>query len=192
MSGAPSTRYALERKLGAGGMGEVWEARDTSLGRRVAVKTIKPNVASVTQVFARFRQEAETAASLGHPNIIHVIELTTGDPPLLVMELLDGRSLRELLAETGRLEARRACFIALQILSALSAAHSARIVHRDIKPANVFIVRTLAVEDFVKVLDFGIAKLLDAPDGDDRLTKDERAKPCERIPKEWDLREQGP
>src|SRR5688500_11513594 len=154
-------RYTLVRKLGAGGMGDVWEGVDTSLGRRVAIKTIKPELASDPLMFARFRQEAEAAAGLGHPNIIQVIELTDDSPPLLVMEMLDGQSLRDLLHAEGRLAPQRACFIALQILSALAAAHGARIVHRDIKPGNVYVVKTLAVADFVKVLDFGIAKLLD-------------------------------
>ena len=172
MSTGAGARYTLVRKLGAGGMGDVWEATDTSLGRRVAVKTLKPELAIDPQMFARFRQEAEAAASLGHPNIIQVIELTTDDQPLLVMEMLDGQSLRDLIIAEGRLAQPRACFIALQILSALAAAHGARIVHRDIKPANVYVVKTLAVADFVKVLDFGIAKLLDRtlPDGSSPLT----------------------
>ena len=156
-------KYVIVRPLGSGGMGEVYEAIQKDLSRPVAIKLLRVEVASDPAMFLRFRREAEAAASLGHPNIVQVLDFRNepGEPPMLVMEKLEGRSLRDLLADPGPLAPARAVFIAVQILSALAAAHDANIVHRDVKPANVFILKTLAVRDFVKVLDFGIAKFLD-------------------------------
>lgn len=140
-------------------MGDVYVAHQRRLSREVAVKVLQPGLAN-PRAFERFRREAETAAALGHPNIVQIIDFRNepGEPPMLIMEKLDGRPLSALLAEAGTLEPARAVLIALQILSALSAAHRANVVHRDIKPDNVFILQTLAVRDFVKVIDFGIAK----------------------------------
>ena len=156
-----SDRYVVGRVLGGGGMGEVYEAVQKGLSRRVAIKLLKPELAKNPEMLSRFRLEAEAAAALGHPNIVQVTDLSVvpGEVPYLVMEHLDGRSLHDLIETEGRLAPERAAFIGLQILSALAAAHAAQIVHRDIKPANVFVVQTLA-QDIVKLLDFGVAKLL--------------------------------
>lgn len=143
-------------------MGEVYEAIHEPLSRRVAIKTILPELAAQPALFTRFRREAETSAALGPPNIDQVTDFQSlpGEPPLIVMELLEGETLRQLVAREGRLEPGRAAFIGLQILSGLAAAHRAGIVHRDVKPGNVFVTSTLAVRDLVKVVDFGIAKLV--------------------------------
>jgi hypothetical protein len=149
-------------------MGAVYEAVQEDLGRRVALKIL--TTATSHDALTRFRQEAEAAARLGHPHIVQVsdFQIRVGEPPFLVMELLEGRSLADVIAD-GPLPWRRAGRIGLQVLAALVAAHEAKIVHRDIKPDNVFLVRSLAVPDMVKVLDFGVAKLLE-PSEDGPLT----------------------
>ncbi len=161
-----SDRYVIGRVLGGGGMGEVYEAVQRGLSRRVAIKLLKPELAKNAEMLSRFRLEAEAAAALGHPNIVQVTDLcvTPGERPYLVMEHLDGKSLHDIITNEGRLAPDRAAFIAQQVLSALAAAHAAGIVHRDIKPANIFVVQTLA-QDIVKLLDFGVAKLLEPPSG---------------------------
>ena len=160
------------RPLGRGGMGEVYEAVQEPLSRKVALKTILPELAERSAAFSRFRREAESSAALGHPNIVQVTDFQNlpGEPPLLVMELLEGITLRAAIDAAGKMDPARACFIAMQILSGLEAAHRAGIVHRDVKPANVFLMSTLAVRDLVKVLDFGVAKLVEDAAGEDKLT----------------------
>ena len=154
-------KYRLERVLGEGGWGAVYEARQTDLGRRVAVKVLHTNLALTDEGVARFQREAKAAAALGHPNIVQVTDFQSnpGEPPFIVMEYLDGRTLTAALAENARLPQQRVAFIAQQILSALGAAHAAGIVHRDVKPDNIFLVEMSGLEDIVKVLDFGVAKL---------------------------------
>jgi serine/threonine-protein kinase len=168
---APETvmagKYVIVRPLESGGMGDVYDAWQKDLSRPVAIKLLRADVMADPAMFLRFRREAEAAASLGHPNIVRVLDFRN-DPdeqPMLIMEKLEGKSLRELLGQEGMLTPPRAVFIALQILSALGAAHDAKIVHRDVKPANVFILKTFAVRDFVKVLDFGVAKVLEPGEG---------------------------
>jgi serine/threonine-protein kinase len=157
-----SDRYVVGRVLGGGGMGDVYEAVQRGLSRRVAIKLLKPELAKDPEMLSRFRREAEAAAALGHPNIVQVTDLCVepGEMAYLVMEHLEGKSLDDILVAEGRLAPDRAVFIALQVLSALASAHAAQIVHRDIKPGNVFVMRTLA-QDIVKLLDFGVAKLLE-------------------------------
>lgn len=143
-------------------MGVVYEAVHGELGRRVALKTLRDDFArDHVHALERFRQEAVATASLNHPHIVQVTDFAIGPPTYLVMEMLSGESLRARLARPERLSPREACTIVVQILSALRAAHAAGIVHRDIKPENVFLVATAATPAYVKVLDFGIAKLLD-------------------------------
>ena len=144
-------------------MGEVYEALQEPLSRRVALKTILPELAASSSLFTRFRREAESAAALGHPNIVQVTDFQSlpNEPPLLVMELLEGLTLKDVLEREKKLEPGRAAFIAMQILSGLAAAHRAGIIHRDIKPGNIFLMSTLAVRDLVKVVDFGVAKLVE-------------------------------
>jgi serine/threonine-protein kinase len=161
-------RYRLERVLGRGGMGVVYEAVQEDLGRRVALKLISGTVSPMG--LARLRQEAEATARLGSPHIVQVTDFQSnpGEPPFLVMELLGGRSLRALLREERVIGWQRAARFGCQILAALAAAHEAQIIHRDIKPDNIFILASAAVPDMIKVLDFGVAKLLD--DADRRMT----------------------
>lgn len=145
--------YRLTRKLGVGGMGEVWEAEDTRLRRTVAIKVLPPHVASDPESQARFNREARVAAQLYHPNVatIHSIEQASGRS-FIVMELVRGESLKNLIGK-GPLSETEALRIAQQVAAALDEAHNQGIVHRDIKPDNIMISG-----DRVKVLDFGIAK----------------------------------
>ena len=158
-------RYELVSVIGRGGMAEVWEARDVRLGRRVAIKILRPDLARDPAFQARFRREAQSAASLNHPNIVAVYD--TGEDvyidgtestivPYIVMEYVDGMTLRQILSSGRRLLPERALEITAGILSALDYAHRHGIVHRDIKPANVMLTRT----GDVKVMDFGIARAM--------------------------------
>jgi len=160
-----SERYAIERRLGRGGMGTVYAARDLQLNRRVAVKLLRERVGSATAV-EQCRREARVAASLAHPNVvtIHDLGLTADGRPFLVMELLRGRTLRDSLA-AGPL-AREATLPILEgIAGALEAAHAAGLVHRDLKPENVFLTAGEAEGTRVKLLDFGISTFLDRETG---------------------------
>ena len=165
MSLAPGARlgaYEIVSLLGAGGMGEVYRARDTRLGRDVAIKVIPPGFSADPDRLQRFEQEAHAAAALNHPNILAVYDVGTHDPsagsgqavPYIVSELLEGETLRERLS-AGPLPVRKAIELGIQIAQALAAAHEKGIVHRDLKPENIFINK----DGRAKVLDFGLAKL---------------------------------
>lgn len=173
--GDASHRYQIVRAVGRGGMGEVYEAVQVSLGRRVALKTIREDLAERADLLARFRREAESAAALGHPNLVQVTDFQAnrGEPPFLVMEMLDGSTLKDVLEQAGRIDPARAAFIGVQVLSGLAAAHRAGIIHRDVKPGNLFLQSTTAMRDIVKVLDFGVAKLAleSAPAGAAPMTR---------------------
>jgi serine/threonine-protein kinase len=150
-------RYRIERQLGRGGMGVVYAARQLDLSRRVAVKVLTASGGDL----GALAHEARTAAGLAHPHIIQVTDFVepADAPPFLVMELLEGESLDDRLAAKRTLSPDEAVKIAIQVLSALAAAHDAGIVHRDVKPANVFLTRTAVTYDFVKLLDFGVARV---------------------------------
>ncbi|ASU81806.1 serine/threonine protein kinase [Nocardiopsis gilva YIM 90087] len=155
-------RYELDGVIGRGGMAEVYRARDLRLDRMVAVKTLRHDMARDHTFQARFRREAQSAASLNHPSIIAVYD--TGEDmvddvsiPFIVMEYVDGRTLKELLDDDRRLLPERCAEIADGILRALEYSHRSGIVHRDIKPANVMLTRQAEV----KVMDFGIARSMD-------------------------------
>jgi eukaryotic-like serine/threonine-protein kinase len=152
--------YEILQPLGAGGMGEVYAARDTRLGRNVAIKLLRPEFADDPQQLARIRREAMTLASVTHPNVavIHGLEETDHDR-FLVLELVPGQTLAERL-KRGSMKVDEALAIARQIVDALDAAHDRGIVHRDLKPANI----KVAGDGRVKVLDFGIAKPATEPD----------------------------
>src|SRR5262245_30067994 len=149
--------YQILEKLGAGGMGEVYRARDSRLKRDVALKVLPADVAGDRERLARFQREAEVLASLNHPGIAHIHGLEAN---ALVMELVEGEDLAQRISR-GPIALDEALPIARQIADALAAAHEAGIVHRDLKPANIK-VRT---DGAVKVLDFGLAKALDTANG---------------------------
>ena len=153
---APGVRlgpYEVVSPLGAGGMGEVYKARDPRLGRDVAIKVLPGSLASDPSRLHRFEQEARAVAALSHANILAIFDIGTGDVPFLVTELLEGETLRAVI-ERGPVPMRRATDIALQLVAGLAAAHGRGIVHRDLKPENVFLTR----DGTVKILDFGLAK----------------------------------
>jgi serine/threonine-protein kinase len=155
--------YRLERLIGEGGMGKVFEASHTRLRRRFAVKLLAPAVSSLPEAVARFRREGEITSSLGHPHIIEVVDSnTTPDgQSYIVMELLDGESLGSRLARPPALGLPEAAEVVRQAASALDAAHGLGVVHRDLKPENIFLCRRAGEPGlFVKVLDFGISKVL--------------------------------
>src|SRR5688572_29752428 len=146
--------YEIVGPLGAGGMGEVYRARDTRLRRDVAVKVIRSSLATPEYV-RRLDREARTAGSLNHPNILAVFDVgTEGEVPYVVSELLEGESLRQRM-DRGPIPYRKALEYGIQVASALAAAHEKGIRHRDVKPANVFIT----TDGRIKLLDFGLAKL---------------------------------
>ena len=148
-------QYEILGPLGAGGMGEVYVARDPVLGRKVAVKVLPVRLTGAAETLARFTHEARSASSLNHPNIITIHDIDTErGRPYIVMEYIDGRDLRSYVNE-GPLTARKTLEIAAQIAEGLAAAHEHGIVHRDLKPENVMVTK----DGFVKILDFGLAKM---------------------------------
>jgi tRNA A-37 threonylcarbamoyl transferase component Bud32 len=163
MPRALAGRYRLERRLGSGGMGKVYEAVDDALARRVAVKVLRDDWVRSDSAVRRFEREARALAGFAHPNVVGLYDYGVGEgaPPFLVMELLLGVTLREELRKAGRLIPGRAVEVLRGVCGAVEAAHRHHIVHRDLKPENIF----LAVGDdgrTVRILDFGVAKLLDA------------------------------
>ncbi|MEO8704031.1 MAG: serine/threonine-protein kinase [Kofleriaceae bacterium] len=164
-TGSQIGKYLLGTKLGQGGFGVVFRAHDASLDREVALKFLTQEASSSPQILQRFLQEARSAAKIQHPGIVTVYEcgqlVEANNAAYIAMELLDGESLTDRLARSGRMPAEEAMEITRQVASALEAAHRANIVHRDLKPDNIFLVRDPAVinGERIKVLDFGIAKL---------------------------------
>jgi len=155
-SGTKIGPYEIQSPLGAGGMGEVYRARDTRLGRDVALKILPESFTRDTDRLIRFEQEARAVAALNHPNILAIHDVgKNNDSPFLVSELLEGQSLREVL-EQGAVPQRRAIEYGTQIAQGLAAAHEKSVVHRDLKPENLFITK----DGRVKILDFGLAKLV--------------------------------
>jgi eukaryotic-like serine/threonine-protein kinase len=153
--------YRIERLLGEGAMGEVFLATHVALGRPVALKTLKPGIAADRALTERFFAEARAVNIIRHENIVECTDLVN-DPSgrsYIVMELLEGRTLGAAIRDAGRLPARRAARIIAQIADAIGAAHDKGIVHRDLKPENVYLIRRAGSTDYVKVLDFGIARL---------------------------------
>ena len=153
--------YEITEQLGAGGMGEVYLATDTRLGRKVAIKVLPAEFASDPERLARFEQEARAAAALNHPHIAAVFDVGTEDgTQFMVQEYLEGDTLREPLRK-GALPLKKALGLATEIAEALAAAHAAGIIHRDLKPENIFVTK----EGHAKVLDFGLAKLTEVAGG---------------------------
>jgi len=164
MTLAPSTKlgfYEIVERLGAGGMGEVYRARDTRLRRDVAIKILSDEFSADTDRLGRFEREARSASALNHPNIVTIYELgQDGSTHYIAMELVEGKTLRELLA-AGLLPIRKVIELAAQIAEGLAKAHAAGIAHRDLKPENLIVSH----DGFVKILDFGLAKF--APTGEE-------------------------
>src|SRR5262249_41371300 len=146
--------YEILAPLGAGGMGEVWGARDTRLARSVAIKVIPPDFASDPARLKRFEKEARAASALNHPNIVTIYDIGSADSvAFIAMERVEGKTLRDLLF-AGLLPIKRLLQITAQIAEGLARAHEAGIVHRDLKPENVMVTK----DGLVKILDFGLAK----------------------------------
>ena len=165
-------RYVIERQLGAGGFGAVYLARHSVLGTEVALKVLAAQHSTTPGMVERFLREAQLAAGIGSPHIVSVSDagVSADGLPFLAMEVLEGEDLEERIRRTGALAIPEAIDLAIQILEGLGAAHAAGIVHRDMKPANVFLVRGPDGRPFVKLLDFGISKVVD-PSKVSSLTK---------------------
>ena len=156
MIGRTLAQYRVTASIGAGGMGEVYRATDTRLGRDVAIKVLPASMAGHPERRQRFEQEARSASALNHPNILTVYEVgETDGTTYIAMELVDGKTLRELLAAGEPLPTKRLLDIAVQTAEGLAKAHGAGIVHRDLKPENLMVSK----DGYVKILDFGLAKL---------------------------------
>jgi serine/threonine protein kinase len=171
-----SERYRIERKLGEGGMGSVYMAEHVVIQKRVALKVLAPELARKDELAARFLQEARAASRIGQENVIDISDFGRTDGQVyFVMEYLEGMDLGAALRVAGALSWGRTRRIMLQILRALRAAHALNIIHRDLKPENVFLIEREGRPDFVKLLDFGIAKMPgepgDGPDSGPRLTR---------------------
>ncbi len=168
-----SERYRIIRKLGEGGMGAVYQAEHALIEKRIALKILFPELTRRTDLVARFLQEAKSASRIGHENVIDISDFGQSPEGLvyIAMEYLDGQDLSQMLKAEGPQPWARARPILMQITKALRAAHEHGIIHRDIKPENVFLIQRDGRPDFVKVLDFGIAKVVNADDGGPRLTQ---------------------
>src|SRR5262249_1598784 len=156
--------YLVTQKLGEGGMGAVYLAEHPSIGKKVALKVLHNEFSSNQEVAARFFHEAKAVNDIGHPNIVDIIDYGTmqlGREPLayFFMEYLPGRTLSGLIRNEAPIPPERAFAIALQVADALAASHKCGIVHRDLKPDNIILIQRHRERDFVKLLDFGIAKL---------------------------------
>ncbi|MBW1831784.1 MAG: protein kinase, partial [Deltaproteobacteria bacterium] len=157
-------QFRIEEQIGTGGMGTVYRAHQTTVGRDVAIKVLRPELARDEQAVFRFEREARVATSLDHPNLVRVF--LSGRLPdgrlYIVMELLEGRSLADELDDRGPPSLERALIMTMKLCAGLGAVHAAGIVHRDIKPENVYLVHRGKDADFVKLVDFGVVRILEA------------------------------
>jgi Serine/threonine protein kinase len=156
--------YRITRLIGEGGMGAVYEGVQLRLDKRVAIKLMARHLAANQRALARFHREAEITSRLGHPHLVGVIDFGQAESgePYLVMEYLEGEDLDRRLGRIGRMPIESVVHVVRQVASALSAAHAQGVIHRDLKPANIFLVQIPSEPDFVKVLDFGISKMMAA------------------------------
>ena len=159
VNGRTLLHYNIVERLGEGGMGVVWKARDTHLDRFVAVKVLPTEKLTDDERRRRFTQEAKAASALNHPNIIHIYDIAETDSgPFIAMEYVAGKTLDQLIGRKG-MHVAEVLRYTVQIADALAKAHSAGIIHRDLKPSNVMVTD----DGVVKVLDFGLAKLTELP-----------------------------
>ncbi|MDT8436928.1 MAG: serine/threonine-protein kinase [Gemmatimonadota bacterium] len=159
--------YLIERELGSGGMGRVFEARHALIRRPTAVKVMRPETTGSAEALARFEREVQLSATLTHPNTITIFDFGRADPATFyyAMEYLDGLDLKRLVERFGPLPPERAVYLVRQACGSLAEAHARGIVHRDVKPSNIFLTERGGLYDFVKVLDFGLARPVEqAPD----------------------------
>jgi serine/threonine protein kinase len=168
-----SDRYRIVRKIGEGGMGVVYQAEHALIGKKVALKVLFPELTRRTDLVARFLQEARSASRIGHENVIDISDFGQSPDGLvyIAMEYLEGEDLGRLIKTTGPLPWERARPILMQIAKGLRAAHDHGIIHRDMKPENIFLTQREGYPDFVKVLDFGIAKVVNLDEDGPRLTQ---------------------
>ena len=160
LAGREVGTYRIEKLLGAGGMGEVYLAFDTRLGRRVALKILPPEFVSDAERGARCEREARAVSALNHPNLVTIHDVgSAGGLHFIAMEFVEGKTLREL---SGQMKLKEILSVVAQAAEALAAAHRAGVIHRDIKPDNIM----LRADGYVKVLDFGLAKLTELRDAD--------------------------
>ena len=161
-------KYEILGLIGEGGMGAVYEARHAKIRRKVALKLLNSEFAQNAEVLARFEREARATGEIGHENIIEIYDIGKDEATgatYLVLELLKGKTLQDLIDESQGLAVNEAVDIMLQVLSALHASHSLGIVHRDLKPENIFLITLAGRKNWVKILDFGIAKIKETGDG---------------------------
>ncbi|MAQ15513.1 MAG: hypothetical protein CMN30_12050 [Sandaracinus sp.] len=171
-------KYRIKRLLGHGGMGSVYKAENTTIGRTVAVKILHPHLADDGVTLARFQREARAAAGIEHPNVVDVLDmgLDEGGAPFIVMEYVRGKSAARLLREEGPFAIARATYVVGQVLDALHAVHQRGIVHRDLKPENVLVTHVEGQADQAKLFDFGVATFMEsARDASHELTPTGRA-----------------
>ena len=176
---APGTklarRYVIEKQIGDGGMAQVYRAEHEVIARPVAIKVLSLEFVRVGSVVVRFLQEARASSKVRHENVVEITDFGETDDgrPFMVMEFLEGEDLATTIHREGRLSWERARPMLLQVLAALQAAHEHRVVHRDVKPGNIFRISRMGNEDFIKVLDFGIATVFkQAEDMGQSLTLD--------------------
>jgi len=168
--------YEILAPLGAGGMGEVYRAKDAKLGREIAVKVLPSATASDPDRRQRFEQEARSASALNHPNILTIYDIGEANGTVYIaMELVEGRTLRELVASGEPVPTKKLLDVAVQTAEGLAKAHSAGIVHRDLKPENIMVSK----DGFAKILDFGLAKLTEAPSQDESVAPTAIAAPTQ-------------
>lgn len=158
-------KYEVLSLIGRGGMSQVYKARNKQVGSIVAIKTLKQDLLSDEELFARFCREAKAVQMLTHPNIVtmHEFGVTMDGQPFMAMDYLEGQTLADIIEQSERIGVKRLCRIFTQACDALGHAHAHKIIHRDIKPGNIMVMDTINEKDVVKIFDFGFAKLLEKP-----------------------------